>query len=153
MWIYLQFKQTSSQYIPGTCKTVMCNRLLSCNEIIERWLDYQLPYVEVACYGDRLLWICIIGHSKCHLTRLECLVVDNCGCGHHCSFIFSSRSSVSITIGSMQAGQTIRNIVVFWGAFTPGWLTQWQCSIHDLSLFYFVLVWLVNLVIYILLYL
>ena len=114
---------------------------------IDRWLDYQLPYVEAVCHCDRLLWICITGHSKCHLTRVECLVVDNCGCGLHCSFIFSSRSSVSIPRDSMQAGQTIIIIVFFvcFLAFTPGWLTQWQCSIHDLSLFYFVLVWLVNL--------
>ena len=59
--------------------------------------------------------------------------------------VFSSRSSVSIPIDSMQAGQTVR--IVLFLAFTPGWLTRWQCSIHDLSLFHFVLVCLISLVI------
>ena len=35
--------------------------------------------MEVVCYSDRLLSVCIIGHPKCHLTRVECwllIIVD-----------------------------------------------------------------------------
>ena len=98
--------------------------------------------------GDRLLWICITGHPKCHLATVECLVVDNCGCWHHCFIhkVFSSRSSVSILIASVQADRTIIIIVfvVVVFAFAPGWLTQWHRSIHDLSLFHVVLFWLMG---------
>ena len=121
------------------CKTVMCKvwHIPKFQCLIERWLDYQLPYVEVVCCSDRLLSVCIIGHPKCHLTRVECrlLIIVDVGTIAHS---YSLQVSVYPQI-ACKRGKQLESVSFFRHSHLVDWLGG-LCSIHDLSVFYFALV-------------
>ena len=128
-------------YVPPVGRCTTCNKLGQCRSKVPVCPRCSSRgHTPDVCPNKLCCLNCGGPHSAAYqgCPQRLCLIAKQMWAPLLIHKVFSSRSSVSIPINSMQAGQTIRIIVFL--AFTSGWLTRWQCSIHDLSLFYFALV-------------